>query len=127
MSSFWNSQRRKAKKPHTCIYCGRVIQPGEKYSHESGVSEGEFQHYNLCTRCRWVINEFDSDGDYISDLLDTAFNNDFLRCPQCDSINNRAYEFAHDMMSCECECDDCDHHWEADLSIEGIKKITQSA
>jgi hypothetical protein len=34
---------RTARKPHTCAYCGCVIQPGEKYNSLVMIYEGEFQ------------------------------------------------------------------------------------
>lgn len=124
--SFWSSTEiKRARKPHKCLYCGRTIQQGEAYSHECGTYEDEFQHYDLCIRCRYLCNEYEHD-DTLGEFHDTLWDNDLISCPSCGSINLRAYEFSHDMMSCECECDNCDEKWEADLTIEGLEKVRVS-
>lgn len=66
--SFWNSIERKARKEHSCIYCGKTIEKGETYSRESGTFEGEFNDYCLCLRCVWLINSFETDNEYLADL-----------------------------------------------------------
>lgn len=120
--SFWNSQWiEKARKPHTCLYCGRTIQPGERYSYECGTYEDEFQHYNLCERCRYLCEKYEHD-DTLGEFADTLWENDLLICPSCGSINLSGHEFSDDMMSCQCECDECGEKWTSDLTIEGLKR-----
>ena len=121
--SFWNSIERKARKEHKCIYCGKTIEKGETYSRETGTFEGEFNDYCLCLRCLWLINSFASDEEYLADIYETLFENDLIICPSCSSTNLREYDISNDKMSMNCECDNCDEKWVADLSIEGIKEL----
>ena len=123
--SFWNSREHKAKKEHRCIYCGKKIEIGETYSRETGTFEGEFNDYCLCLRCVFAIDKFEEKGEYLGDFYETIFNEGLLVCPSCGTTNLREYSFSKDAMTCECECDNCDEKWVADLSIEGIKEIIQ--
>ena len=50
--SFWNSRTRIARIPHRCEYCGKQIEVGEQYSRETGVYDGEFNDYSMCSRCK---------------------------------------------------------------------------
>lgn len=84
--SFWNSETVTAKKEHGCLYCGRKIMPREKYSRECGIYCGEFQHYCLCERCRYLCDEYEHD-DHLGDFLTTLTENDLVTCPACGSIN----------------------------------------
>ncbi|OZV10766.1 hypothetical protein CIW83_18275 [Tissierella sp. P1] len=123
--SFWNSVKRKARKEHTCKYCGKKIKKGEEYSRETGIYEGDFNDYCLCLRCRFLVDEFEHD-DYLHEFADTLIDNDLMLCPACGTSNLSEWEFTDDMQSCECECDNCGEKWVADLSIEGIKRIITS-
>ena len=119
--SFWNEDKRKARKEHKCYYCGKIIKKDELYYRETGVYDNEFYDYCLCERCRWIIDKYEEPGEDLSDFLEVIFNNDFLCCPKCGSINMREHEFSQDKMSCECECDNCGNTWVEDLSLEALK------
>ena len=122
--SFWRSTTIKAaRKTHSCEYCGKVIQVGESYEAEAGIYEGEFQRYALCLRCLWLIyRHYPYVDDELGNLVDTLFDNDYLQCPSCGSVNNREYDLSEDKQSCECECDNCGHKWTVDLSLDALKR-----
>jgi DNA-directed RNA polymerase subunit RPC12/RpoP len=121
--SFWNSRTRIARIPHRCEYCGKQIEVGEQYSRETGVYDGEFNDYSMCSRCKgaWTYLSGESCGE-LGNLFDDVMETDILHCPICGGFNLREYDFADDMLSVECQCDKCDHKYMVDLSEEAIKK-----
>ncbi len=121
--SFWKSIERKAKKKHYCAYCGKTIKPGEVYSRETGIYEGQFDDYCLCVRCREALTYFKdtSFGDYeLGHFVNDLFESDMLECPQCHRCNHRDYEFSEDMDSINLQCDECEHYYIVDLSLDSI-------
>ncbi len=76
--SFWNSINRKARKEYNCAYCEKVIQKGEQYSRETGTYGDEILDYCLCLRCRWLIDTFEAENEYMASLFDTLDNNDLV-------------------------------------------------
>jgi hypothetical protein len=53
---FFDHVERKARKPHQCFECGRMIQPGERYEYSSGKLYGyrTFEQFHQCAHCRQV-------------------------------------------------------------------------
>jgi len=49
--SCFKEQDRKARKPHKCHECRRVIQVGEVYRYESGVWDGRPEQFHICLDC----------------------------------------------------------------------------
>lgn len=45
------SESRKARKPHKCDECRRVIEIGETYLHERGIGDGPFTN-KTCSHCQ---------------------------------------------------------------------------
>ncbi len=121
MTEFWNSTNHKARKSHTCLYCGKTISPGETYWRERGMCDGDFQSYCLCERCKTIIPYFCLD-EYIGDFIDDLQEMDMLNCPECGHWNSRWWEMASDKMSIEIQCDSCDHTYTVDLSEEALLK-----
>lgn len=120
--AFWHETHPKARKPHRCIYCERTISPGEKYCHIWGEWNGDLQNYNLCERCEEFIHTYKEPGEF-STLYEELICGETFTCPQCGGYRLRYESFSDDMMKCFCECDDCGHKGEQDLSIEGIHKL----
>jgi len=56
------AEKRKARKPHKCTECRRVISHGETYLHEKGLWEGRWETYKTCAECLEIRNEFFCDG-----------------------------------------------------------------
>lgn len=57
-----------ARKPHRCIWCGEMIESGEKYRREKGVYEGEVQNQAWHMECV---------EDRYSAMLD-SYDNEFI-------------------------------------------------
>ncbi len=51
----------KARKPHKCGDCRRVIQPGEQYERVFGKWDGQTDSHKTCTHCveasKWLTRE----------------------------------------------------------------------
>lgn len=119
--SFWESTFVKAaRNTHVCLCCGKVINAEESYYREAGIYEGEFQHYSLCERCRYLFYNFKYD-DIPIDFYDALISQGILNCPVC---GKHPYEWSlsGDGNTAHCECD-CEEIYTVDLSIEGIKAI----
>jgi len=56
--SLYFLEKRKARKEHKCIECGRNIEPGEMYIWEKGLWEGSFSEFKTCSDCLSVKNSF---------------------------------------------------------------------
>lgn len=122
---FWNSVERKARKKHNCIYCSKDIVVGEKYSRETGTSGGDFYDYCLCLRCRWLIDTFESESEYLENILSTINNYDLVCCPACGIYSIKGIEMSEDKMSAYCICD-CGAEWSQDFRIQGIKELIKA-
>lgn len=48
---FCEIRKRKARKPHTCAECLRIIKPGERYEAVSGLWDGVFSSFKTCSDC----------------------------------------------------------------------------
>ena len=53
--------RPRARTPHRCTECSRIIEPGETYHRHSFVFEGKIGSSRCCTHCdvarSWLYNE----------------------------------------------------------------------
>jgi hypothetical protein len=45
---------RVARKPHKCVECARVIDPGERYRFETVLFDGKIWTYKTCAHCMAV-------------------------------------------------------------------------
>jgi len=69
---------RKARKPHECSECEKRIEPGEKYEHATGKTEGDMWVFDTCLVCAEIADAFYCDGRLFGGMLweemhDTAF------------------------------------------------------
>jgi RNase P subunit RPR2 len=48
---FVSQSMRRARKPHTCEECSRVIEPGEHYEYTFGKWDGDVSRFRVCARC----------------------------------------------------------------------------
>ena len=111
--SFWNSRHLEARKEHKCIYCGKLIIPGEMYHRETGTFEGDFNDYCLCELCRPVAMKYDA-GETLSDL----FVNSILECPKCKEQYIRFIRLEEGAHKYKCTCHKCKHEWEHELTLK---------
>lgn len=120
--SFWNSKQRKARKEHTCMYCGKRILIGEIYSHESGCIEGYMENYCLCDRCKKVLPYMKQscETNDLGNLIDEVIDSDMLMCPECGSCAYDTYDMSQDHSSINCKCDN-GHEYTVDLSFDSIR------
>lgn len=130
--NFWNSRHvTKTKKEHRCIYCRCKIKTGSSCWHETGTYDGDFNDYRICERCHHLFTdyrqEFIPDNEIGDFFIDDLQNTDILDCPKCGKQNFREYDFSSDCLSISIECDNCDHKYTVDLSIEGIDKYFSKA
>jgi hypothetical protein len=51
MSDFATTRYRKARKPHRCEECRRMIAPGEDYARIAGATDGRAWSVAMCSRC----------------------------------------------------------------------------
>ena len=125
--SSWNSRHvKKTKKEHKCIYCRCKIEIGSSCWHETGTCDGDFNDYRLCERCHHLFTVYSQEfcpdseiGEFFEDLLNCGI----IECPNCHEDSYREWELSGDKQSIEIECDNCDHKYVVDLSIEGIDKF----
>lgn len=76
MSDFVTSHYPRAKAPHKCAECRRVIAPGERYCRVAGTTDGGIWSVVLCLRCDMLNDaawEFarggDSEGPPFGDIV----------------------------------------------------------
>lgn len=123
--SFWESKKiKKTRKPHTCEYCGCLIPAGSSCRNEVGTYDGDFNSYYLCERCVLFMDLFrwKASGE-LGDIFDEIYNTDLMNCPQCKSWRNSDREWIDNRQKIKLECDQCDHKWVVDLSLEALQVI----
>ena len=131
MSEFWYSVIvKKSRKNHHCEYCGRFIEVGSSYSHESGKFEGEMQDYALCLRCRKLLDSntatWNSDDGELGNFHDAFMDSKFIKCHECGSTCVGDVIYKDDMTSVSLTCDDCGKIYVVDLSAENLLKVEAS-
>ena len=85
MSDFNEQRIVTARKVHNCEFCKKQIQPGERYSYESGAFEGDFYTRKLCPECFDMLDTFCKENgygefswDWVTDWLHDLYCHD---CP----------------------------------------------
>ena len=63
-----------ARKGHKCCECGEEINPGQKYSKETGKWEGEFRTYKTCMPCYRIRERYCPNGYIYGNLAEQLFN-----------------------------------------------------
>lgn len=58
-----SSKDTKARKEHTCDYCGRTIKKGEVYEYSKNIFNGDIYTWKGCKDCLEFIQKFDVQGD----------------------------------------------------------------
>ena len=58
--------QRTARKRHRCVWCWQFIEPGERYSDERSVCDGNMQHHKWHPECREaMLAEAEAEGGII--------------------------------------------------------------
>ena len=60
--SLYSMADRKARKPHECCECHRVISPGEVYERVSGKWDGWMGSFATCAECADIATSLSCDG-----------------------------------------------------------------
>lgn len=68
-SEFFRTEIRKARKPHICSECEKGIQPGEKYEHATGKSDGDLWAFDTCLVCAEIAETFYCEGRLFGGML----------------------------------------------------------
>ena len=67
-------KRVKARKEHTCDWCGSTIKKGEKYKYSKNVQDGDIYSWKECDKCK----------DYVGEMFAWGYGNGDGRCSQND-------------------------------------------
>ena len=51
-----SDKRVKARKEHTCDFCGKKIVKGEEYRRSTHVYEGQIYDWHGCDRCKKYVS-----------------------------------------------------------------------
>lgn len=116
MMEFYNRSLPEARKTHTCEFCGKEIQSGEKYSYETGKYEGEFFVRKLCLICEQMLSDFIYESD--DNEFDWWEITDWLRDKYCvDCQNSDENGDCYDDLFPE----NCERVRKEFMKIEGVK------
>lgn len=55
---FYHTEIRKARKPHKCGECKKIISPGQEYEYVVGKWDGCFDKHKTCMVCKEVRGAF---------------------------------------------------------------------
>jgi len=100
--------KRKARKPHTCSYCGEAILKGEMYDYsklKSDYSDGLYE-WKSHEKCSFIASELWSYIDPDEGMTEENFRDgcsDFCRafiCHDCPNADNEAEECKLDKYFC---------------------------
>lgn len=72
MPTTLQDKRVKARKEHTCFWCGKKIAKGEEHRYFVQVYD-DFNALRECDRCRDYVNEMMSEGEYGDFFTDDGF------------------------------------------------------
>lgn len=56
MYTLLSKKHRKARKTHTCIWCGQEIKSGTVYIQEDSIYDGNFQYFHWHVECKCDAN-----------------------------------------------------------------------
>lgn len=74
-----SDKRVKARKEHTCDFCGKKIVKGEEYRRSTHVYEGQIYDWHGCDRCKkYVSMAFKEYGDLAGDGLTEQDFRDYM-------------------------------------------------
>ena len=98
-------EQRKARKPHTCSYCGEVIQPGETYDY-TVLCYDDMYEWKSHIKCSFIAQQLweyiDPDEGMTAENFDEGCT-DFCRafiCPHCPAADLEAEDCKLDRTYC---------------------------
>jgi hypothetical protein len=99
-------EQRKARKPHTCSYCGEVIQPGETYDYAVLRDGGDMYDWKSHKTCSFIASTLWNYIDPDEGMTEEDFQQgctDFCRafiCPNCPDADREAEDCKLDRTYC---------------------------
>lgn len=97
---------RTARKPHTCSYCGDVIEKGEVYKWAKFAYEGEIYEWKNHKKCGFIASELWSYIDPDEGMAEEDFQDgcrEFCQrfiCPDCKQYDKEFEDCAKDETYC---------------------------
>ena len=97
---------RTARKPHTCSYCGGVIEKGETYDWAKLAHEGEIYEWKNHKKCGFIASELWSYIDPDDGMTDEDFRDGCLEfcqrfiCPDCKQYDKEFEGCSKDESYC---------------------------
>lgn len=96
LPEFYEQETLRARKPHKCVECGRIIQAGETYEYVRGKWDGDFLQFHTCTHCLAVreawMRFMGSSCWLFSGLYEEIANSDWKYYPGRFSVGRRMVE-----------------------------------
>lgn len=118
---FWKSIKTKARKEHRCIFCEKIIAPGETYWREIGTFQDDFNDYCLCDMCKDIVTELYT-GEELGDIDDIFGEYVWCKNPECNS-SSLDWERIGETTRYKCYCDNCGNEFEVDFHEEFKKHL----
>lgn len=106
MPDLLEQKDRKARKPHTCNYCGEVIQKGEVYEWAKLCYDGQLYEWKNHKKCGFVSSALWSYIDPDEGMTDEDFSNgcfEFCRefiCKDCQKFDADSEDCKDYLMYC---------------------------
>ena len=66
---FFDVRTPKARKPHSCSECGKVIAKGDVYQRTCGKNDGDFWTYDTCLICAEIRAAFSCNGESLGGMM----------------------------------------------------------
>ena len=108
---------KRTRKPHTCEFCGRVIDVGESALNCFCVDGSDVHGYYLCGWCMSNMSSVTDEQEFIpGELYEHVLN--ALDRPKCESCGNDDIDID---LNTKCgnvilKCNECANIWQIDLA-----------
>ena len=96
------NETRKARKPHTCFFCGETIEKGETYHYQSSIWDNTVWEFHEHLKCHDISIEIWDYCDLEEGMSDEDFQDackdicqEFV-CPDCPKWNNEIEDWCDD-------------------------------
>lgn len=105
MCEILSESKRKARKPHTCNYCGEVIPKGEIYNHAK-LKADDLYEWKSHERCSFIASELWNYIDPDEGMTESDFQEgcqEFCKafiCPDCTNADIEADDCNLDKIYC---------------------------
>ena len=125
MSDFGSYKHVKTRKPHKCIYCGRVIPVGLKARIFKGMWEGNWQNWYACGFCEKNVEpEYaeTSEGINGDEFSEWFWDSEHFHCNKCENKHGRHcnnWDWI-DLTHIKVSCGDCENERIVEIPIKGV-------